>query len=517
MTEQIEKPRIRIQARSSAVPTHDSFQNFAARVGVGGGPFGGGGNNLLSQSTYGFNPVTRYRQLLEWAYRGSWLVRNGVNAIADDATREGIEITSDDDPDETEQMHKAIQDLRLMKSLNEGIRWGRLYGGALGVIMVDGQKFSEPLRPERIGPKSFRGVLAVDRWALTPAPVEIVEEYGPDYGKPAWYQAVGGFNLIPGGTKIHHTRVVRFEGDDLPYWQRVQEQGWGLSVLEPLWDRLIAFDSTSMGTAQLVYKAHLRTVYMKGYRSAVASGGAALAGIIGQLQMVRGFQSNEGLTVLDGDDKIQVDQYAFSGLSDIMIRFAEQVSGALQIPLTRLFSQSPAGLNATGESDLRNYYDGVKQYQEREIRPGLGLILTCLHWSVLARAPDDGFAFTFRPLWQLTSVEKADVAGKIVDAVGKACEIGMSQKTALEELRQQSRLTGVFTNISDAEIDAASDEPPNMNDEPAGDETGTLAPAEGEAGDPEGGVQPDDPANDDPHPGIRLTLRGEPAKLVAAE
>jgi hypothetical protein len=45
----------------------DSFQNFSARIGLGT-------ENLQSPATYGFNPITRNRQLLEWMYGGSWIV-----------------------------------------------------------------------------------------------------------------------------------------------------------------------------------------------------------------------------------------------------------------------------------------------------------------------------------------------------------------------------------------------------------------------------------------------------------
>jgi len=35
-------------------------------------------------------------------------------------------------------------------------------------------------------------------------------------------------------------------------------------------------------------------------------------------------------------------------------------SGAADIPMTRLLGQSPAGMNATGDGDMRNYYDRIE-------------------------------------------------------------------------------------------------------------------------------------------------------------
>ncbi|WP_457825249.1 anti-CBASS protein Acb1 family protein, partial [Staphylococcus aureus] len=88
---------------------------------------------------------------------------------------------------------------------------------------------------------------------------------------------------------------------------RIAENGWGLSVLEPLWDRLIAFDSASVGAGQLVYKAHLRTYSVDGLRNIIAAGGDALKGLMSQIEFTRLSQSNEGMTVIDAADKLQAD------------------------------------------------------------------------------------------------------------------------------------------------------------------------------------------------------------------
>ncbi|MFQ8761936.1 MAG: anti-CBASS protein Acb1 family protein [Intestinimonas sp.] len=51
------------------------------------------------------------------------------------------------------------------------------------------------------------------------------------------------------------------------------------------------------------------------------------------------------------------------------------LSGASRIPVTKLFGRSPAGMNATGESDLRNYYDYVDTLREAKLRPILEKLL----------------------------------------------------------------------------------------------------------------------------------------------
>ena len=128
-------------------------------------------------------------------------------------------------------------------------------------------------------------------------------------------------------------------------------------------------------------------------------------------------QNNEGMTVLDGDDEFEVSQYSFSGLDSVLLQFAQQLSGALQIPLVRLFGQSPAGLNSTGESDIRNYYDGIQAQQEAKLRRPFTSLLQILCRSVLGKALPEGSSFEFTSLWQLSDAEKATISKTVTDAV----------------------------------------------------------------------------------------------------
>jgi 8-oxo-dGTP pyrophosphatase MutT (NUDIX family) len=69
----------------------------------------------------------------------------------------------------------------------------------------------------------------------------------------------------------------------------------------------------------------------------------------------------------------------------------------------------------------------------------------------------------FNNLWQLSDVEKGDIAGKVFDVVSRAEESALIDKaTALKELRQSSKLTGIFTNITDEMVTEAENEPPPM-------------------------------------------------------
>lgn len=436
----------------------DSFQNFSANLGYGTA-------NISSGATYGFNPISRNHTQLEWMYRGSWLVRKVVDVVADDMTRARIQVTSEEDPGELETLDNYWNKLRIWQRLNQTLKWARLYGGCLAVIMIDGQRPSDPFTPESVGEGKFKGLLVLDRWMANADLSKTVQDYGVDFGQPMYYDTVADSRSIP-NMRIHHSRCIRIDGIELPYWQQQGENGWGISVIEPMFDRMIAFDSTTQGAAQLVYKAHLRTYYVDKLRDTIGLGGKSYQALLAQVNMIRMMQNNEGMTLLDATDRMESSTYSFAGLSDMLVQFGQQLGGAADIPLTRLFGQAPAGLNSTGEADLRNYYDMINAQQEARLRPGIETLRAVTYRSRLGRAPKKDETFKFTSLMQLSDGERASVAGSIVQAASSAFESQlMTREAAMKEVKQWATITGFGSNITDEDIkEARGDEPPTLGE-----------------------------------------------------
>ena len=488
--------------------TGDSYQNFMASVGYGT-------ENVHGGSTYGFNPITRERTLLEWMYRGSWICGVAVDAPADDMVKMGVEFRKLP-PEMAEKMEQAMQRLALWQQLNDLIKWGRLYGGAIAVIEVDGQDPSTPLREQSIGKGQYLGLTVMDRWMVEPSLNDLVRENesATDRGLPRFYRVTADAPAYP-RRKVHYSRVVRYEGFSLPYWQRLAENGWGMSVYERFYDRLLAFDSGTQGVAQLIYKAYLRVIKIKELRTMISTGGANLQRVLNHIEMMRRFQTNEGITLLDADDAFETTTYSFDGLDAALLQMGQQLSGAMQIPLVRLFGQSPAGLNSTGESDLRTYYDGVHQHQELRLRRPLDVILAVMARSEGVTLPAD-WSYEFDPLWQMTPQEKAQTADLTTRTVLAAEEIGtITRERSLEELRRVSQVTGVFSTITDDEIAEARAEMPPAAAMPAmPGPAGETAPGASEAGQSElPGQRPGGPPRE---PALRAVAGGQRASLPVA-
>ncbi|HET8689350.1 MAG TPA: DUF1073 domain-containing protein [Methanosarcina sp.] len=445
---------------------NDGFSNLVGKLGFGNV------DNQLSQGYFDFNYLTQNRVQLEAAHRGNWLCQALVDRIAEDMTRAGFTIHGEIDPDRLSDFQAIIQRKGIMQDIGDGIRWGRLFGGALALMLVDGVDYSKPFDAEKIKQGKFRGIKVYDRWRTVPNTNQLIQS-GRDTGLPEMY------HIIDLALDVHHTWLFRFIGDKLPYYQSVREMLWGASVLENVLDRIVAFESVTLGAANLVSRAHLRTIGVKGLRQIFAMGGQAEQNLVTMFQYIREMQNNEGITLIDSEDQFQTDSYQFSGLNDVTLQFAQQVAGAKRIPLTVLFGQSPAGLNATGDSDMRIYYDMISAQQNMRLDDDLKL-LTVLYISEYGEMPPSDFMIKYNSLWQTTDQEKTDIAQKTVQTISQAYNDGAIDRSIyLKELKQCSAITGIFTNITDEELKEAENEPPTPQyEETETAQTGTPSRAE---------------------------------------
>lgn len=430
----------------------DAFTNMLARLGAGT-------PNLLEGTEYTTERMTRDFATLNALYRESWIVRRIVDVIPADMLKNWITITSGIEPAVEKKISLALRRTQLIDKLKRGMQWGRLYGGALGIMLVkhQGNDLTTPLRLDYIMPGDFAGMLIFDRWNGVSPSSELVDDVtDPEYSYPKYYTISDPTN--GGMVQIHHSRCIRFPGNLLPYWEELSELQWGASVIEPIMDDLKKRDNVSWNIAQLTFMANLRVLKMEDLGQLLSSTDAiSQRELYNTIQAQNILMSNMGLQIMDSKDSMETHQYTFGGLADVYQQFLMDIAGAAEMPVTKLFGRSPAGMNATGESDLQNYYDMIAEKQESYLRPILNKVLPPFIISTLGSMPDD-FDFDFDPVAEPSDKERAELAKTGTDNVVAAFNAGLiSQRMALQELKQQSERTGVWTNITDEDIARASE------------------------------------------------------------
>jgi phage-related protein (TIGR01555 family) len=438
---------IKEEARLGTYNVLDAFSNPAARLGVGTA-------NLLNATEYTSERMTQNYNLMNSLYRGNWVVQKIIDTIPSDIVRPWIKLTGDIPPEQSELFERTISRTHVKKALIDGMRWGRLYGGAVGLILLRGDdNLSEPLDLNRVMPQSFKGLYIIDRWNGVVPSGELVDNIlSPDFGLPKYYdiQSVeGSFRA-----RVHHTRILRFLGRELPLIERIAEQYWGESEVEAVYEEITKHDNVSHNIVSLTFRANLFFKTVDGLTQMLSTTSGKVQRDFWQTLLAQSeLMSNQGLGLLERGDDVKNFTYTFAGLSDIYDSIMMDLAGAANMPVTKLFGRSPAGMNATGESDLQNYYDHCESQREMHLMPHLEKLVPIIALS--SWGSDNDTQFTFNPIRPKTD--------KDVDESLKTRSMVLSQlwtdnlitqDEAREELGKLSVESGMFGNLSDEITDS---------------------------------------------------------------
>lgn len=432
--------------------TMDAFQNMVARMGHGT-------PNLMEGTEYPNTRLTQNYQLMNSLYRSHWIIGRIIDTIPEDMTRNWIKITTQLAPDMIHKIDKLWRTRQIKQKILLGLKWGRLYGGAAGLILIEGHEdiLQQPLDFDTVMPGSFKGLMIVDRWSGVGPSLKLIDDINdPEFGLPESYEVtLEGGQLL----SVHHSRIVRFTGRELPYWEKLAERYWGASEVEAVFDELKKRDNTSWNIAQLVFLANIRVYKSGDLTEMLAIGDPKLqSDIYNTMQAQNWLMSNMGMQLIGKDETFETHQFTFTGLNDIYESFMLDIAGASKIPVTKLFGRAPAGLNATGESDTENYHETVQQAQETTLAPILDKLLPIMCMSEFGAVPDD-IDYIFNPIRTPNDKDIADLVDKKTTSINTVYTSGIiSQKIAMKELKQLSDTTGMFTNITDEDIENADND-----------------------------------------------------------
>ena len=427
----------------------DAFSNPAARLGFGT-------MDLTQATDYPLTRLSQNNELLTSLYRDNWIVLNIVATIPDDVVRKWFDIKSSIAPEYIDKFTRMERKTHLRKKITMGMYWGRLYGGAAGVILIKGQDdLSEPLDLDMIMPDSFLGLQILDRWTgIYPSGTLVTDPEDPDFGLPEYYSIRDeerGYMVA----NVHHSRIIRFLGRELPWLEQVTEQYWGESEIEAIYNEIVKRDNVSANIAGLTFRAKLDYMESDGLDQLLGTGNVEMQRRFWNTMQAQSImESNFGMRILNKGDVIHNRQYTFSGLPDVYDRVMMDVAGAARTPVTKLFGRSPAGMNATGEADMNNYYDYIDTIREGQFREIIERLLPIMALSAWGVIPDD-LEITFPPMKTADAKELADIAQAKTGAIISAYQSDLiDAATAMQELQALNEETQLFGKIKDEDIDA---------------------------------------------------------------
>ena len=422
-------PRPAAGKRSPVSGRRVSGDAFAGRFsgGLAGDPAGslpgmlsGGSSGLLSPG-----PATGDPGMLTALYRESWLARRIIDMPAEDMTRGWYALPPEIPAGDQEALRRLEARHEIRREMTDAIRWARLYGGACALMVLRGQegRLDQPLSLSGLAPGDFQGLLVRDRVdGVQPSGELETDLDDPDFGYPLYYD----FSTEDAGfLRVHHSRVLRFTGRNLPRREEIAEQYWGASELEHLMEELEKRNATSRNIARLVFQANVTTLKMSDFGEVMALGtDRQKAQILEAMRDQNRMRDSFGLQLLSAGDSYENHPYSFSGLSEVYEAFMMDMAGAAGIPATRLFGRSPQGMNATGESDLKNYYELIAQMQERHLRPALEKLLPVMAVCAFGYLPAR-LTPAFPPLMPVSAREEAEIRSLETQTLIQALQAGL--------------------------------------------------------------------------------------------
>jgi hypothetical protein len=278
--------------------------------------------------------------------------------------------------------------------------------------------------------------------------------------------------------------VIPFRGNFLPSQHQSEDNYFfGESTLAPIFEELLQNMSVRQTVAQLVQEVGTPIYQLQNLWAIL--GTKKYDQLTDYLQFINSTKSTHNAVLLDLADKLELLQVQFNGLFQTMKEFREPICAAADIPMTRFWGSSPGGLNATGESDIRNYYDSLEDQRGQSVDPAL----TKLDPILLPLAgvdPDEHYEWP--PLWQPTEKEQAENERTQADAMLKKAmvlrtlfDIGARD----DELAAQAREWGLLPEQAGVDVDLSA---PFLNLEGVEhDDLDALAPPPTEAAQPEPG------------------------------
>lgn len=446
MKKQRHLPRRQV-ADAAKAAARDGLQNVMAGLGTS--------RDKMSYGEYGIvAPLDR--QALENMYRGSWLAKKIVNIPADDMTRAWRTPMFDDetvdDPLKSSrfQFEQAERKFQVKSKVNAALRWARLYGGSVLLLGVgDPKSWGEPLDVESIGKGDLRFIMTLDRHLCIPVGIyDYSDITSPNFGYPEYY-TIAQAKAAP---QIHHSRVIRLVGDELPYWASLQQARWGDSVLQVVLDTLKGRDTITAGIASMIFEANVDVLKVPDLGDLVSTEDGE-AKVTKRFQLAALMKSFNRMLLLDGEDEYEKKSNSFSALDSILREFRVEVAGAADIPVSRLFGMSASGLNATGDNEVRNYYDMIAARQEKDLRPVLERLDEVLLRHTFGNVPDN-YRSEFEPLWQLSDKEKADTEKVRADRDKIYFDMGaLSVGAIARELKE----AGTYATMTEEDVELAEE------------------------------------------------------------
>jgi len=378
-------------------PRGDGFTNALTGLGTAG-------YDRRLATTFGVGlELALNPYLIRDLMRGDAIARKVVAKQVDMAFAGGVEwrAISPAGDDLKAPLLAELTRLKALARIKSARIWGRAFGLAILVINADdGGAPEEPLNLALLN--RITHLRKVDKPRIVK--IELDTSGGDRDGEAEYYtiQTAGGMPL-----RIHHTRVIRFDGleVDEDTFERLNYSHD--TVLQPVWEVLKDHQTGgSVLSAQL--EDSIKVIWkIRGLHDAIAAGDAGF--VQNWMQSMSMFTSAFRAMGIDSEgEDVSFLTKPLKESVDVFMALMHRVSAAADLPLVELFGMAPSGLSTDDKSGTRRYYDKIRsEEQEGALKAALDRLVEVI--TAQRTSPLEGalISYTWPSLWSPTAAEVA--------------------------------------------------------------------------------------------------------------
>ena len=227
-----------------------------------------------------------------------------------------------------------------------------------------------------------------------------------DYYNPVYYSVMG--------RTYHRSRLLKFIHMEAPDILKPTYTFYGIPLLQICIPYARDFEKIRLNVANIVERFNLSILGVD--MEQIASVGSDIENDIrngetlkNRVELFNSGRTNYNTFVIDNKNEsfqqIQIPLSSLDILLDQAVGFLAMIS---KIPATKLLGDSPKGMNATGEHEMRNYYDAIRLLQENILLDNLTTILHMVQLDLFGEV-DENYTIEFENLWDANELEEAQI------------------------------------------------------------------------------------------------------------
>ena len=371
----------------------DGYQNMLTKYGT----------KQDSSTAFSFVPeefTDDYTLSINYQFNG--LFAKIIDLPAGEAVSKGFKLNINNEDVEKEIMKKCAQ-LNLEENFETAIKWSRLYGGAIAVMLIyDGRGLDEPL--------NYKTIRGIDEIKVYESAV-VNPLYNSSYysSEPEYYQ----INALEGSFTVHASRCLVFRNGILP--QQVcdsKRRIFGFAEYDRI-KTALRETVTAHGYAPRMLERAIQSVIKIKDLASLLGTAKGEDFVVKRLQLIDMARSMFNSMAIDAEgEDFDFKAAPYTGVKEVLDSTCNMLSAETNIPQTLLFGSSPQGMDSTGDSDLENWYNYVGQIQKKTVKSPLETILGIIIQVLVRTGKIDDYPeweLEFEPLWSLSEAEQAQV------------------------------------------------------------------------------------------------------------